>query len=74
MYLSQKMRIAKYLGAAFSRWFLRCQCNSSSISGVNVVLWGIVLMLHAAAPTFGPFFALRFLLGTHLTTNHCLNH
>jgi ACS family allantoate permease-like MFS transporter len=27
------------------------------------VVWGALLMLHAAAPTFGGFFALRFLLG-----------
>ncbi|KZT24437.1 MFS general substrate transporter [Neolentinus lepideus HHB14362 ss-1] len=31
--------------------------------GINVVLWGIVLMLHAVPTTFGPFFALRFILG-----------
>ncbi|KAI0321878.1 MFS general substrate transporter [Amylostereum chailletii] len=31
--------------------------------GVNIVLWGIVLMLHAVPSSFGPFFALRFLLG-----------
>ncbi|TFK55777.1 MFS general substrate transporter [Heliocybe sulcata] len=31
--------------------------------GINVVLWGIVLMLHAIPTTFGPFFALRFILG-----------
>jgi MFS transporter, ACS family, allantoate permease len=31
--------------------------------GGNVVLWGALLMLHAAAPTFSSFFALRFLLG-----------
>ena len=27
------------------------------------MVWGTILMLHAAAPTFGSFFALRFLLG-----------
>ncbi|KAG6813482.1 hypothetical protein H0H92_010507 [Tricholoma furcatifolium] len=31
--------------------------------GVNIVLWGIVLMLHAVATSFGAFFALRVLLG-----------
>jgi MFS transporter, ACS family, allantoate permease len=31
--------------------------------GVNIVIWGIVLALHAAAESFGAFFALRFLLG-----------
>lgn len=44
MYISQKLRIGKYLGA-------------------NVVLWGIVMMLHAVPNSFGPFFALRILLG-----------
>jgi ACS family allantoate permease-like MFS transporter len=44
VYISQKLRLGKYLG-------------------VNIVVWGIVLMLHSVASTFGPFFALRFLLG-----------
>ncbi|KAJ3767127.1 MFS general substrate transporter [Lentinula raphanica] len=44
VYLSQKTRVAKYLG-------------------VNIVLWGIILMLHAVGTSFGAFFALRFLLG-----------
>ncbi|KAH9853799.1 major facilitator superfamily domain-containing protein [Lenzites betulinus] len=44
VYIAQKLRIAKYLGA-------------------NIVIWGVVLMCHAAAESFGAFFALRFLLG-----------
>ncbi|KAI3614104.1 mfs allantoate [Moniliophthora roreri] len=44
VYLSQKTRVAKYLG-------------------VNIVMWGIVLALHAVVESFGAFFALRFLLG-----------
>ncbi|KAI0751331.1 MFS general substrate transporter [Daedaleopsis nitida] len=44
VYISQKLRVAKYLGA-------------------NIIVWGIVLMCHAAASSFGAFFALRFLLG-----------
>ncbi|KAE9410394.1 MFS general substrate transporter [Gymnopus androsaceus JB14] len=44
VYLSQKTRVAKYLGC-------------------NIVLWGIILMLHAVGTSFGAFFALRFLLG-----------
>ncbi|KAF8509171.1 MFS general substrate transporter [Hysterangium stoloniferum] len=44
MYISQKTRLAKYLGG-------------------NIVMWGIVLMLHAVARTFSAFFALRFFLG-----------
>ncbi|KZT61147.1 MFS general substrate transporter [Calocera cornea HHB12733] len=31
--------------------------------GCNVVVWGAIVMLHAAAPEFGPFYALRFILG-----------
>lgn len=45
MYISQTLRLGKYLGA-------------------NVVLWGIVMMLHAVPKTFAPFFVLRILLGT----------
>ncbi|KAA1466189.1 MFS general substrate transporter [Dentipellis sp. KUC8613] len=44
VYISQKLRLGKYLGT-------------------NIVLWGMILMLHATAPSFGAFFALRFLLG-----------
>ncbi|KZT13006.1 MFS general substrate transporter [Laetiporus sulphureus 93-53] len=44
MYISQRTRLAKYLG-------------------VNIVLWGIVLLLHVIPNSFGPFFALRLLLG-----------
>ncbi|KAL6299108.1 MFS general substrate transporter [Sparassis latifolia] len=44
VYISQKLPVAKYLGA-------------------NVVIWGIILMLHSVASNFGGFFALRFLLG-----------
>ncbi|KIK65345.1 hypothetical protein GYMLUDRAFT_347657 [Collybiopsis luxurians FD-317 M1] len=44
VYLSQKTRVAKYLG-------------------VNIVLWGVILMLHSVGTSFSAFFALRFLLG-----------
>jgi len=44
VYISQKLRAAKYLGA-------------------NIVLWGVVLMLHAVGTSFGAFFTLRILLG-----------
>ncbi|KAH9947275.1 MFS general substrate transporter [Amylocystis lapponica] len=44
VYISQKLRVAKYLG-------------------INVIVWGIILMLHSVATSFGGFFALRFLLG-----------
>ncbi|KAF7795854.1 hypothetical protein EIP86_007021 [Pleurotus ostreatoroseus] len=44
MYISQRLRIGKYLGT-------------------NVVLWGIIMILHAVPESFGPFFVLRILLG-----------
>ncbi|KAI0366410.1 MFS general substrate transporter [Pilatotrama ljubarskyi] len=44
VYISQKLRVAKYLGA-------------------NIIVWGAILICHAAATSFGAFFALRFLLG-----------
>ncbi|KAJ7179249.1 MFS general substrate transporter [Mycena filopes] len=47
VYLSQKTRVAKYLGA-------------------NIIVWGIVLMLHSVGTSFGAFFALRFLLGKYI--------
>jgi len=44
VYISQKTRVAKYLGA-------------------NIIVWGVILMLHSVGTSFGAFFALRFLLG-----------
>ncbi len=44
MFIAQRLRLGKYLGA-------------------NIVAWGIVMMLHAIPHSFGPFFALRLLLG-----------
>ncbi|KAF9058097.1 MFS general substrate transporter [Panaeolus papilionaceus] len=44
VYISQKTRVAKYLGG-------------------NIIVWGIILMLHSVANSFGSFFALRVLLG-----------
>ncbi|KAF7331968.1 MFS general substrate transporter [Mycena kentingensis (nom. inval.)] len=43
-YISQRLRVAKYLG-------------------VNILIWGVVLCLHAATTNFAAFFILRFLLG-----------
>ncbi|KAH7920804.1 MFS general substrate transporter [Leucogyrophana mollusca] len=43
-YISQRMRLGKYLGA-------------------NILVWGVVLLLHSVANSFGAFFALRFILG-----------
>ncbi len=44
MYIAQRLRLGKYLGA-------------------NIVAWGAIMMLHAIPQSFGPFFALRLLLG-----------
>ena len=44
MYISQRLRLGKYLGC-------------------NVMLWGIIMMLHAVPRSFGPFLVLRLLLG-----------
>lgn len=73
VYISQKLRLAKYLGVSLSR--VRLRAPNSSVSGVNIVLWGIVLMLHATTSSFGAFFALRFLLGKllgHITLSYAL--
>lgn len=51
MYISQKLRLGKYLGA-------------------NIVLWGIIMMLHSVPETFGPFFVLRLLLGKPSNTSY----
>ena len=45
-------------------------CSARSLvadvhSGGNIIVWGIILMLHASTSSFGAFFALRFLLGTY---------
>lgn len=55
----------KVLGLVNSSCPCGCNIHISDITGIggNVVVWGALLMLHAAAPTFGSFFALRFLLG-----------
>ncbi|SJL01931.1 related to allantoate permease [Armillaria ostoyae] len=44
VYISQKLRAAKYLG-------------------VNIIVWGAVLMLHAVGTSFPAFFVLRIILG-----------
>ncbi|KAI0301832.1 MFS general substrate transporter [Multifurca ochricompacta] len=44
VYISQKLRLGKYLG-------------------VNVIIWGVILMLQAITDSFSAFFALRFLMG-----------
>lgn len=50
MYISQQLRLGKYLG-------------------VNIILWGMVMMLHVFPTNFGGFFAIRLVLGelSHIT-------
>lgn len=52
-----------YLAFIYIQSFVAQKCNPAKYLGANVVLWGIVVACHAAAPSFAPFFALRFLLG-----------
>lgn len=61
MYISQKLRVAKYLG--MSHVSVTVYQSGELILGANVVLWGIILMLHAVGTSFGAFFTLRVLLG-----------
>lgn len=67
VYISQRLRLAKYLGKLSSKAAriqpARLPIAHIESTGVNVVLWGIVLMCHAIPNTFAPFFVLRILLG-----------
>lgn len=64
MYISQKLRLAKYLGRSFYHiGHSFSGVNIRPAAGANIILWGIILMLHAVTASFGAFFALRFLLG-----------
>lgn len=64
VYISQKLRVAKYLGEDRYSCIYPVLTWSWTILGANIVLWGVVLMLHAAGTSFGAIFALRILLGT----------
>ncbi|KZV75412.1 MFS general substrate transporter [Peniophora sp. CONT] len=61
VYISQKLRLAKYLGK-LSLLRFRDRISQTNTGG-NIVAWGAILMLHAVPSSFGAFFALRFLLG-----------
>jgi len=57
---------AFYIG--FLTWeyptsFLAQRTRIAKYLGVNVCLWGLMLMLQATTESFGAFFALRFLMG-----------
>ncbi|KAH7879716.1 MFS general substrate transporter [Lentinula edodes] len=58
--------MAFYLGFLlfeFPTVYISQKTRAAKYLGVNIVLWGVILMLHAVGSSFGAFFALRFLLG-----------
>lgn len=52
-----------FLSWEFPTTYIAQKLRVAKYLGVNIVLWGIILMLHSVANSFGAFFALRFLLG-----------
>ncbi|KAF9269215.1 MFS general substrate transporter [Marasmius fiardii PR-910] len=58
--------MAFYVGFLFWEFpttYLAQKTRVAKYLGANIVVWGIILALHAVAESFGAFFALRFLLG-----------
>ncbi|KAL5504213.1 hypothetical protein ACEPAH_8287 [Sanghuangporus vaninii] len=58
--------LAVYVGYfiwEFPTQFIAQKLRLGKYLGVNVVLWGVILMLQAVPTTFVPFFVLRLLLG-----------
>ncbi|KAI0676837.1 MFS general substrate transporter [Trametes maxima] len=47
----------------FPSMYIAQRLKLAKYLGVNIIAWGVVMMLHAVPRTFGPFFALRLLLG-----------
>ena len=63
VYISQKLRVRlNPLMSSYPRFTL-FNIQVAKYLGGNIIVWGIILMCHAAASSFGAFFALRFLLG-----------
>lgn len=62
VYIAQKLRVAKYLGTHVHTFKVFILVLNAS-TGANVIVWGVILMLHAVTTSFRTFFALRFLLG-----------
>lgn len=60
VYIAQKLRLGKYLGELILIWIW---IKIRTMSGVNILVWGIVLLCHALANSFQAFFVLRFILG-----------
>ncbi|KAI0637783.1 MFS general substrate transporter [Trametes polyzona] len=59
--------LAFYLGELRAYYYspvsLITKLRAAKYLGANIIVWGIILMCHAAASSFGAFFALRFMLG-----------
>ncbi|KAH7920805.1 MFS general substrate transporter [Leucogyrophana mollusca] len=58
--------MAFYLGYVvweFPTVYIAQKLRLAKYLSANIVVWGVVLMLHGAANSFGAFFALRFILG-----------
>ncbi|KLO16326.1 MFS general substrate transporter [Schizopora paradoxa] len=58
--------LAFYLGFLvweFPTMYIAQKFPLAKYLGCNVIIWGIILMCQGATTKFGPFFALRFLLG-----------
>ncbi|KAJ8501432.1 hypothetical protein ONZ51_g593 [Trametes cubensis] len=47
----------------FPSMYIAQRLRLAKYLGTNIVAWGIIMMLHAIPRSFGPFFALRLLLG-----------
>jgi hypothetical protein len=60
VYIAQKLRLGKYLGELI---YILDVDKIRTTSGVNIIIWGVVLLCHALANSFQAFFALRFILG-----------
>ncbi|CDO74069.1 hypothetical protein BN946_scf185043.g119 [Trametes cinnabarina] len=54
---------AGFLIWVFPTMYIAQQLRLAKYLGANIVAWGAIMMLHAIPSTFGPFFALRLLLG-----------
>lgn len=57
------LRLLGFLIWVFPTMYISQKTRLGKYLGVNVVLWGIIMMLHAIPRSFGPFFILRLLLG-----------
>ncbi|KAJ2985139.1 hypothetical protein NUW54_g10250 [Trametes sanguinea] len=52
-----------FLVWVFPSMYIAQRLRLAKYLGTNIVAWGVIMMLHAIPSSFGPFFALRLLLG-----------